>query len=305
MRPVTVRVPATTANLGPGYDSFGLALALWDTYTAVPADEWRVDIVGEGEERFARDGRNRVAKAMAAVFEQVEGAPKAAHITCENRIPSARGLGSSAAAVTGGVLLADALCSGSLPKQRLFEIAADIEGHPDNVAPAIFGGFTIAWIDEVAPKVAALTPGRGLAAIAVLSRERLRTRASRELVPTQVPHADAAFGAARAGLLASGLILGRDDLIAAGLHDRIHQQYRAEAVPDMKQVVDSLVRAGTLGAVLSGAGPTVIALVTAEDDVAALASAGKVAARIGPLPDGRLEPLVLGIDHVGAQVSLG
>ncbi|MCL5886970.1 MAG: homoserine kinase [Actinobacteria bacterium] len=305
MRPVTVRVPATSANLGPGYDSFGLALALWDTYTAVPAEKWCVDIVGEGEERFARDGRNRVAKAMAAVFEQVEGAPKAAHITCENRIPSARGLGSSAAAVTGGVLLADALCGGVLPKERLFEIAARFEGHPDNVAPAIYGGFTIAWADEGGPKAATLRPGRGLAAIAVVSRERLRTDASRGLVPTQVPHADAAFGAARAGLLASGLILGRADLIAAGLHDRIHQQYRASAVPDMERVIESLVRAGALGAVLSGAGPTVIGLVTAEDDAAALASAGKAAARMGPMPDGRLEPLVLGIDHAGAQVSRG
>lgn len=305
MHPVTLRVPATTANLGPGYDSFGLALALWDTYTAVPADEWHVDIIGEGEERFARDGRNRVAKAMARVFEQVEGAPKAAHITCENRIPSARGLGSSAAAVTGGVMLADALCGGSLSRERLFEIAADIEGHPDNVAAAIFGGFTIAWVEEGGPKAAVFSPGRGLAAIAVVSRERLRTHASRGLVPTQVPHADAAFGVARAGLLASGLILGRDDLIAAGLHDRIHQQYRASAVPDLEQVAESLVRAGASGAVLSGAGPTVIALVTAEDDAAALVSAGEVAARIGPLPDGRLEPLVLGIDCAGAQVSCG
>ncbi|MCL4554942.1 MAG: hypothetical protein M1565_07430, partial [Actinobacteria bacterium] len=159
--------------------------------------------------------------------------------------------------------------------------------------------------DEGGPKAATLRPGRGLAAIAVVSRERLRTDASRGLVPTQVPHADAAFGAARAGLLASGLILGRADLIAAGLHDRIHQQYRASAVPDMERVIESLVRAGALGAVLSGAGPTVIGLVTAEDDAAALASAGKAAARMGPMPDGRLEPLVLGIDHAGAQVSRG
>jgi len=301
MSAVTVRVPASAANLGPGYDSFGLALGLHQTFTARAADKWSVEVHGEGEGRFSRDGRNRVAKAMAEVFARVEGAPPAAHLVCENRIPSARGLGSSAAAIIGGVLLADALCGSTLTTDELFRIAAGLEGHPDNVAAAMYGGFTIAWIDDGSPHAVALEPACGIAGIAVVSSGRLATHAARKLLPKHVPHADAAFNSARSGLLAAGMALGRKDMIAAGLEDRIHQPYRASAIQDLGQVIEALIEAGAAGAVLSGAGPTVIGLVCANDDAAALDEAAKVVGRLGAFPEGRSTPLILPIDRQGTD----
>ncbi len=305
MADVTIRVPASAANLGPGYDAFGLALGLYNTFRAQPADTWRVEVRGEGEGRFARDGRNQVARAMARAFAEIDGAHAAARVVCDNEIPTSRGLGSSAAAIVGGVVLADALCGGVLGRDRLFGIAAEMEGHPDNVAAALFGGFTIGWSGEGAPGVAAVSPADGLAAVVVVADESLPTRTSRGLLPRQVPHADAAFNAGRSGLLAAGIALGRGDLIAAGLHDRLHEPYRVSAVPDLAEVARALVEAGALGAVLSGAGPTVIGLVSADDDDAAFEAATRIAGRVGGLDPGRRTPQALRIDRTGAAVLTG
>lgn len=258
---------------------------------------------GEGAQRFPRDGRNQVANAMAAVFASVPGAPKAARLTCDNQIPSSQGLGSSAAAIVGGVMLADALCGVQLGKDRLFEIATRIEGHPDNVAAAIYGGFTIAWADESGPKAFRFEPAAGMAVLVVGSASPFSTWVARKALPSEVPHADAAFNAGRAGLLAAGIVLGRAELISAGSHDRLHEPYRRAGVPDMDEVADALREAGAQSAALSGSGPTVIGIVLGEDDDAAYRRAEVVAGRLANLPDGRLAPLVLRIDRSGASVS--
>ncbi|MBU4555481.1 MAG: homoserine kinase [Actinobacteria bacterium] len=271
MERVTVRVPATTANLGPGYDTFGLALGLYNTFSATPAAEWAVEISGEGAETLARDSANYVARAMSLGLTRAGSDIKAAHIECSNAVPPGRGLGSSAVAIVAGLMLADALTDGALGRDRVFALAVEMEGHADNVAAAVYGGFTIGW-DDGAPQARSVTMAGGLATVVVIAERELSTTRARDMLPSTVPHADAAFNAAHAGLVIAGVMSGDRELLAAGLHDRLHQPYRAAEVPDLARVTAALRAAGCEGAVLSGAGPTIVGLVLAEDDERALSA---------------------------------
>jgi homoserine kinase len=303
VREAAVRVPASSANLGPGYDSFGLALALYDLFTAEPADAWSVEVGGEGEAELSHGADNQVARAMARLFAEVGSDIPAARLVCTNGIPTGRGLGSSSAAIVGGLVLADALADSALPREELLRLATELEGHPDNVAAALYGGLTVCWSSDGEPSCALLQPGRGLAAVAVVSDVPLPTKTARAMLPASVPHADAAFNAGRAGVLVAGLLLGERLMLAEGLQDRLHEPYRAVAITDLADVRAALLAAGADGAALSGAGPTVIGLVTGADDDAARARAEEVAeAAAGPVAGlpGRRQPLALGIDRTGA-----
>ena len=293
-----VIVPATSANLGPGYDAFGLALALYDVFEAEPAAEWSVEVIGEGEGLLETDGRNEVVRSMQRLFSEV-GYSGAAAVRCDNGIPVGRGLGSSAAAIVGGLMLGDLIAGSMLTRERIFELAAELEGHPDNVAAAIFGGFTMCWHEDGVAKVARIEPGAGLAAVAALSDASLPTADARKALPDIVPHSDAAFTAGRAGLLAAGITLGRHELIAAGLHDRLHEPYRGRLVPDIAATRDAVMAAGAVGAVLSGAGPTVLGLTAAVSDVEAFRLAGEAVARIGAMQSRSV--FALAIDREGAR----
>ncbi len=297
---VRVRVPASSANLGPGYDSFGLALALYDDFEAEPAEDWFLEVSGEGAGELRTDGENEVARAMRRVFAEA-GHAGAALIRCRNAIPVGRGLGSSAAAIVGGLMLGDSLTGAGLTRERLFELATELEGHPDNVAAALLGGFTLCWAERERPRAARIDPGGGLAVVAVVSDAVLPTAEARRAIPVAVTHADAAYTAGRAGLLAAGIALGRADLVRAGASDRIHEPYRETLVSDIAAVRTALIAAGAEGAVLSGAGPTIIGLVSAPDDVSAAERAGAIGAQLPSFP-GRLDPLVLTVDRAGAAV---
>lgn len=304
MLPVTVRVPASTANLGSGYDAFGLALSRFNRVTATLAEPgvWEVSVSGEGEKRRPAGRDNLVIVAMRRLFDAV-GDTRGASVACDNAIPFGRGLGSSSAAIVGGLVVANELTGAALPAAELFRLAADLEGHPDNVAAALFGGFTICWTEDGTPRTTHIDPPRGLAAVIVVSEHRLSTRRARALLPESVPHADAAFDAGRAGLLAAGLALGRADLIGPGMSDRLHEPYRATAITDLEVVRRALLEAGADGAALSGAGPTVIGLVSGADDADALERAREVAERAsGPLARcaGRRTPEVIAVDRGGA-----
>jgi homoserine kinase len=300
-----VRVPASSANLGPGYDSFGLALGIHNSFSAEDSAEWSVSMTGEGVETLAGDESNAVVQAMHQVFAEAGETGRTASVTCANQIPLGQGLGSSAAAIVGGMLLADAMCEGRVGQDRLFEMAAEMEGHPDNVAAALLGGMTVSWPGEK-PSCATVGPACGLAVVLVLSDESLSTPDSRHLLPNEVPHADAARNTAWSGALVAGMALGRADLIAQGLHDCIHEPYRTEAIPDLPRVREALTEAGALGAVLSGAGPAVIGLVCGEDDDAALAAARAIADRaadgIADI-DGRLPPRAWSIERGGPEAG--
>jgi homoserine kinase len=302
---VTVRVPASTANLGSGYDAFGLALGMYNTVHAdlAPAGEWRVSVAGEGAGRARTDAGNLVAVAMARLFAET-GSASGATISCVNGIPFGRGLGSSSAAIVGGLVAGNELLGHPLASEALFRLAAEIEGHPDNVAAALFGGFTLCW-REGGFRVAHVDPPSGIAAVIVVSEEGLSTKQSRAMLPHDVPHVDAAFDAGRAGLLATGIALGRRDLIGPGMNDRLHEPYRAVAVTDLVAVREALLAAGADGAALSGAGPSVIGIVVGDDDAEAQERAGLVAGRAASLlagQPGRRTPEVVTLDRGGAVV---
>ncbi|MBA4370463.1 MAG: homoserine kinase [Coriobacteriaceae bacterium] len=304
----SVRVPATSANLGPGFDSFGLALALHDTFSAEPAERWAVEIVGEGAHCLPTGQSSAVVVAMKRAMAEAGETAAAAHVFCDNRVPTGRGLGSSAAAIVGGLMLGFALARESAERERVFELAAEIEGHPDNVAAAIFGGFTVCWTEDGRPRCERLGPAGGLAVVYVPPCGELRTSESRRLLPESVPHADGAFNLSHAALLASGLALGRADLVRSGLADRLHEQYRVAAVPDFVAVRDALVEAGADGAALSGAGPGVVGLVTGADDPLAYQRAEAVAHKAATLLVGSEErgtPIALAVDREGAVAESG
>ncbi|HEX7745853.1 MAG TPA: homoserine kinase [Micromonosporaceae bacterium] len=267
---VRVRVPATSANLGPGFDALGLALALYDDVDArVAAAGCAVEVVGEGADSLPRDGEHLVVRAMSAAFDALGARPSGLAVACRNRIPQARGLGSSSAAIVAGLSLARALVVGGsrhLPDADLLRLAADIEGHPDNVAPCLLGGLTIAWMQERADaggrpggaRAVRLVPAEGLRPTVFVPRERGLTEAARTALPAAVPHADAARTAGRSALLVHALTAD-PALLFPATEDWLHQTYRAAAMPGTAALVAALREAG-VAAVVSGAGPAVLAL---------------------------------------------
>jgi homoserine kinase len=251
---VTVHVPATCANLGSGFDSFGLALGLRNTVSAELAGdgEWHVEVVGEGSEDPALLRDNRVVEAMVRLFAEAGRPDQGARVFCSNRVPVGRGLGSSSAAIVAGLVAANELIGRPFAAHELFRTAVQLEGHPDNVAAALAGGFTMCWANGAA-EYARIEPAAGLAAVCVVSDAPLSTAKARELLPAAVPHVDASFNVGRSGLLTAGIALGRCDLIGPGMRDRLHEPYRLAAVPDLGAVCEALVIAGADGAALSGA----------------------------------------------------
>ncbi|TBL40905.1 homoserine kinase [Verrucosispora sp. SN26_14.1] len=260
--PVRVRVPATSANLGPGFDALGLALALYDDVAAeVTAGGVTVSVAGEGADDLPVDDGHLVVRAMRATFDELGGQPSGLALECVNRIPQARGLGSSSAAIVAGVLLARALVVDG--EQRLDEdaalrLAARIEGHPDNVAPCLLGGFTLAWTESGGARAVSLPVAEGVHPTVLVPTERGLTASARAALPATVPHADAALNAGRAALLVHALTTEPGLLLPATV-DRLHQSYRASSMPGTAAVVEEL-RAAGVAAVVSGAGPTVLAL---------------------------------------------
>jgi homoserine kinase len=256
--PVRVRVPATAANLGPGFDAFGLALGLYDDVVVrIGESGVHVDVAGEGADDVPRDKRNLVVRAMRAAFDLLGGQPRGLDVVCANRIPHGRGLGSSAAAIVAGVLAARELVLGGLPDADVLALCAEIEGHPDNVAACLLGGFTIAWSSGTSISAVRLPMHASVAPVAFVPGSRSSTAKARRLLPAEVPHADAAINAGRAALLVEALGR-RPDLLMDATEDRLHQPYRAEAMPRSAALLASLRSAG-VPAVISGAGPAVLA----------------------------------------------
>ncbi|QGQ20010.1 homoserine kinase [Cellulomonas sp. JZ18] len=269
---VRVRVPATSANLGPGFDALGMALALHDELEvrAVASPGARVEVEGEGAGEVPDDERHLVVRALRAALDHV-GAPQTGlHLRCRNRIPHGRGLGSSAAAVVAGVLAARGLVDDPdvLGDDDALALATLLEGHPDNAAPALLGGLTLAWTADGGAggegvRAARLPVHPDVAPVAVVPAQHLSTHAARGVLPAQVPHGDAAWQAGRAALLVEALGR-RPDLLLDATGDRLHQGYRRAVMPESLALVDALRTRG-VAAVVSGAGPTVLALARRTD----------------------------------------
>ncbi len=274
--PVRVSVPATSANLGPGFDALGLALDLRDRLEAEVLPEGLVvEVDGAGSDSVPRDERHLVVRAMRIAFDALGEQPTGLRLSCHNVIPHARGLGSSSAAIVGGLALARGLIEGGadrLDDEALFQLAAELEGHPDNVAPACFGGFVISGRDDEGPAAAsffavASPVSDDLTAVVLVPPEGVETEVARGLLPAQVAHADAAANAGRAALLVAALA-GRPDQLVRGTRDLLHQDHRRPAMPATLELVDAL-RAAGVPAIVSGAGPTVLAFAGATGPVAA------------------------------------
>ncbi|WBB79456.1 homoserine kinase [Micromonospora sp. WMMD882] len=267
--PVRVRVPATSANLGPGFDALGLALGLYDDVAAeVTAGGVRVGVTGQGAGELPHDDGHLVVTAMRAAFDVLGDQPAGLSVECVNRIPQARGLGSSSAAIVAGVLLARALVvdgTDRLDDAGALRLAAEIEGHPDNVAPCLLGGFTVAWTEPSGARAVSLTPAEGVCPTVFVPDERGLTATARAALPSTVPHADAALTAGRAALLVHALTAAPGLLLPA-TEDRLHQHYRAAGMPATYELVSAL-RAAGVAAVVSGAGPTVLALAEPPADL--------------------------------------
>jgi homoserine kinase len=283
-----VRVPASSANLGPGYDVMAAAVALHLELEVEEAGEFSLD-AGGLDVSAGRD--NLVVRA----FESLHSADGIA-FRLRSEIPLARGLGSSAAAIVAGLFAADHLFELALSKEEMLVRATELEGHPDNVAAAIYGGFVVCGRGEDgAPSAARFDPPGGLEGIAVIPAEEVSTERAREAIPVEVPLADAVANVSAASQLVLGLQTADLDLVARGLEDRIHQPRRRDLYPRSMDLVDSARELGALGATISGAGPTVLVWITWQD-------AGKVTAELEARCEGWAEVHRLPFVPQGADV---
>ncbi|MCM2578175.1 homoserine kinase [Streptomyces meridianus] len=287
---VRVRVPATSANLGPGYDAFGLALGLYDDVVVRVAESGlHVDIAGEGAGTLPRDESHLLVRSLRTAFALLGGQPRGLEVVCANRIPHGRGLGSSSAAICAGIMAARAVTTGGAEKlddAALLGLATEIEGHPDNVAACLAGGFTLAWSDAGAARAIRMDPAPSVVPVVFVPSKPVLTEAARGLLPRSVPHVDAATNAGRSALLVEALTR-RPELLLPATEDRLHQEYRAPAMPESVALVHRL-RADGIAAVISGAGPTVLALAdeASADKVARLAGEEWAANRLPLDTDG-------------------
>lgn len=301
-RAVRVRVPATSANLGPGFDTLGIALAYGDELTAVTRDEpgALVHVTGVGEGEVPTDASNLVVTSAAHVFKRLGRDMPGIEITAHNRIPHGRGMGSSGSAIVAGVMIAAGLLESDpespieLSETQLLAFATELEGHPDNVAPALFGGLTIAWTTADGPKFKKLMVHRGVAPLVLVPSFTMSTELARSLQPEQVPHEDAVFNVSRSALLIAALTQS-PELLFEATEDRLHQNYRGAAMPGTRDLIAEL-RAGGHPAVVSGAGPSVLVLSNGPQE--RMAAADLVAEKH---PEWRV--LTLAVDTKGATVE--
>jgi homoserine kinase len=295
---VSVKIPATSANLGPGFDTLGMALSFYDEYVAeVISSGLEIEVLGEGSSDIPTDATNLIYKTIEMVFAKQGVAVPPLRITCHNNIPHGRGMGSSGAAVSGGVMLAAGLLSGTreFTEAELLSFATEIEGHPDNVAPALFGGLTIAWMDESGPHHKKLTVHRGVSPLVLVPPNQMSTKLARSLQPESVPHTDAVFNVSRSALLVAALTQS-PELMFAATEDRLHQNYRASAMPETSKLIEILREHGH-PAVVSGAGPSVLVLeIDPQERVKAIALTNQ------HFPS--WSPLTLAVDYKGASVEV-
>lgn len=297
-RSVAVRVPATSANLGPGFDTLGLALSVYDELvaTAIEPGRFEVEVSGEGAASVPRDASHLVVRAMAHTFASVGRELPGVRLQAHNVIPHGRGMGSSGAAVVSGLLAARGLLEGDveLGDDALLRLATELEGHPDNVAPALFGGLTIAWMHDGAPQHKQLIVHRGVSPLVLVPGFTMSTSVARSLQPLQVSREDAVFNLSRSALLIAALTQSPELLLAA-TEDKLHQNYRAQAMPETDRLVRALRESG-FAAVVSGAGPSVLVL---ADGPGRRVEAAELAASVADTP---WEALMLAVDVKGGTV---
>jgi len=303
---VTVEVPASSANLGAGYDCLGVALAITNRIELEvrvwSRGEIELTIEGEGRNELTEDRENRYVRGLEAALQKARGdLPDGVgwRIEMHNQIPLARGLGSSAAATVGGILAGNALAGEALSMAEMLAIACEIEGHPDNAAAALLGGFVVSARDDGGVEAIRFDSPRDLRAVLFVPERRLSTDEMRAALPASVPLADAVANLGAVAVGVAGLATGRYDLLARLTVDRLHEPYRAAVFPQLPSMVEAARGAGALGACLSGAGSTILAFADSMAGITRIEAAFFAAAADVDLPG---EVLVVEPRNTGAQV---
>lgn len=261
-----IRVPATTANLGAGFDCIGAALSLYNEFTFTPIETQSLVIAVQGLEaaKVHTDATNLAYQAFLKLYTQIDRVPPIIQLEIKLGVPLARGLGSSATAIVGGLLGANTLAGNPLSPAAVMQLAIEMEGHPDNVVPALIGGCQLAATAAKGWAIADIPWHSSIVPVVAIPNFELSTAAARSVLPTEYSRADAIFNTAHLGLMVRGLETGNPDWLSAGLTDRIHQPYRQQLIPGYTDVEQAVIAAGGYGMVISGAGPTLLALATAE-----------------------------------------
>ena len=299
-----VRVPGTSANCGPGFDCLGLATTIYNymDLTLIRANKIIVEASGAGADKIPRGRKNLAWQAVKKLLEVTgyEDEFRGAIIRMKNNVPLSRGLGSSSTAIVAGLTAANKIVGSPLDKNELLTLATELEGHPDNVAPAIFGGFTVSVMDNGEVQTFSFQPKIKLKLVVAVPEFELSTKLARKVLPQRVLRSDAIFNISRASMLVAALVEGRADLLPLAFDDAIHQPYRKKLVPGMQEVFDAAKSAGALGAAISGAGSCLIAFTTAasglEERIAAAMVDTFKAHNI------QSKALILNVDKHGAQV---
>ncbi|HEX3030913.1 MAG TPA: homoserine kinase [Bacillota bacterium] len=264
---VRVRVPATTANLGPAFDAVGMALQLYNTVEMdIISQGLRFEISGVGADFIPRNGSNLIYKVARKVLERVGFEAPGLHIRLNNGIPVSSGLGSSAAAIVGAMVAANELSGSRLTQEELLVMATELEGHPDNVAPALLGGVVVAVGSEGRVEHFEFDPPEGMMAVVAIPSFPMSTKAARGLLPSGISFQDAVFNVGRTALLVASLAKGHLEGLLVGMEDKLHQPYRSPLIPGMDEVFAEAKKAGAKGVALSGAGPTLIAFTRGNEE---------------------------------------
>ncbi len=277
MEKITLQVPATSANCGPGFDVLGIACTLYNKLTfeiTEPQQGLALKVYGEGAEYLKASRKNLAFRGFFAVWDKVCPDKRIGlKVTMENNIPMSRGLGSSSSAIVAGIYAANVLSGNTMTKQQLLNVATEIEGHPDNVAPALLGGFTVSFMDAASAHSLSLKPPAGLKLIAAVPEQKLATSLARKAIPQTVAHQDAVFNVSRASLLVAALLSGSYEYLGEALEDRLHQPYRAHLIPGLADVFAAAKQAGAYNAIISGAGSTLMAYAAADAPLTHIAAA--------------------------------
>ena len=297
-----IRIPATTANLGSGYDTFGMALGYYNYIEAVPAESFLFEIKGQGMRHLPQDKDNLVMRSAQAVYDLTGSGSPRLRLSLYSNIPVSRGMGSSSAAIVGGIFAANETLGRPLDQMAMLELATEIEGHPDNVAPALLGGFTMVAQKERLYVQRILLPER-LKVVLAVPNFPVSTKKARAILPEQVLLADAVYNISHAALLAVALAKGNLAQFGAMLSDKLHQPYRFQLIKGASEVVAAANAAGALGCVLSGSGSTMIAFV--EGDKVEQQKVGQAMANAFAAQDIQARIIKTGLDNRGTRVRLG
>lgn len=299
--PVIVKVPATSANCGPGFDCLGLAVTMYNTFTyeLLPEGQLELAVEGEGHGTMQASLHNLAFASFYKLWQKLTDDPTGLRVRMRNNIPLSRGLGSSSSAIVAGLMAANTMTGNTLAKEDLVDLATEIEGHPDNVAPALLGGFTISFMDNKETHTLRLEPGKKLKLIALIPAMPLSTAKARAVMPQMIPLTDGVFSMSRAALLVASIIKGDYSKLNLALEDRLHQPYRLPLIPGSLEAIAAAREAGAYQGIISGAGSTLMAYAPMDANTTAIGDAMQQCLKLHGL-DSSYQ--ILNVDLEGAKV---